>query len=129
MSWPKQVDKSQLRIDTYRGSGPGGQNRNKRDTAVRITHIPTGIAASNEDQNSQDLNKKRAFSKLAKKLVPLMKEALTTKVEIPESKRIRSYHEPNNRVKDVRLNGETFSYKEVIQGKGLDKIIEKLVKE
>lgn len=75
MAWPNDVRKSDLRIDTYRGSGAGGQHRNKTDSAVRITHLPTGISAQAEDERDQSRNKKLAFRRLCNKLVPLMKSA------------------------------------------------------
>jgi len=74
MAWPNTVRKDDLRIEFYRGSGPGGQHRNKTSSACRITHKITGISAQCEDERCQHKNKKIAFRRLAAKLVPLMKK-------------------------------------------------------
>jgi peptide chain release factor 1 len=123
MAWPENVRKTDLDISYYRGSGPGGQHRNKRDTACRIKHIPTGISACAEDCKSQRQNRSKAFRKLAKQLVPLM----VPKIEVEKSnERIRTYHEPRQQVKDDRIKDETWSFDDVVYGKGLGKIIRKL---
>jgi len=112
--WPHDVRKSDLRIDYYRGSGKGGQNRNKRDTACRITHIPTGKASSAEEYNSQAQNRAAAFSRLAGQLLPLMKPS------VPEPERseevIRTYHEKRHEVKDHRVSDKTWNYSKVLDG-------------
>jgi peptide chain release factor 1 len=123
MAWPENVRKTDLDISYYRGSGPGGQHRNKRDTACRIKHIPTGISACAEDCKSQRQNRSKAFRKLAKQLVPLM----VPNIEVEKSnERIRTYHEPRQQVKDDRIKDETWSFDDVVYGKGLGKIIRKL---
>lgn len=116
MAWPDNVDRTQLTIEYYRGSGPGGQHRNKRDTACRITHDPTGISASAEDNKSQIQNRNAAFNRLAKKLIPLLQAA--RKVDLPESnsdERIRSYNEKRNTVTDHRT-GTTKPYDKTLDG-------------
>jgi peptide chain release factor 1 len=125
--WPLAVTKKDLRIETYRGSGPGGQNRNKRDTAVRMTHVPTGTVSTAQDQRTQGANIKIAFQRLAEKLVPLMKAAAQQQKYQFVNEIVRSYREPDRIVNDKRLTG-TFDYYEVMNGKGLDEIIENLVK-
>ena len=122
MAWPETVRKEDLRIDFYRGSGKGGQNRNKRDTACRITHIPTGIATTCEEQRTQGQNKKIAFEKLTKKLIPLMKEAAKTTVFPGTGERIRTYNEKSNTVIDHRT-GKTAPMDRVLNG-DLDKLQE-----
>jgi peptide chain release factor 1 len=117
------VTKADLRIDVYRGSGAGGQHRNKTSTAVRITHIPTGLSSTCETHKSQVQNKREAFRKLADKLVPMMKEALRT-VEVPSvcTERVRTYHLEDNRVTDHRVPKKRWDPKRVLDG-DLDDII------
>jgi protein subunit release factor A len=124
MTWPNNVTKKDLRIDFYRGSGPGGQHRNKTDSACRITHIPTGMSAQCEEHKSQNQNKKAAFKRLAEKLIPLMKIELNkvyTK-DIPKPNdigRIRTYNEHRNVVKDIRIQEKQWSYNEILFGDSL----------
>jgi protein subunit release factor A len=127
MAWPETVRKADLRIEFYRGSGPGGQHRNKRDIACRITHKPTGLAATAEDQRSQSTNRRLAFERLVVKLVPLMKAAARRTPEAVEriKERFRTYHAVRGTVTDNRLPGETWSFDDVLNG-DLDPIIEKL---
>lgn len=148
MGWPNSVDKSQLRIDTYRGSGPGGQHRNKTDSAVRITHIPTGISAASESERSQHFNRKTAFRLLAAKLVPIMKAAINgDRVPIvpfssacPSCKgksapppgcpacgtvRIRTYTEDRDQVVDHRIPDKSYVMRSVLEG-NLDKLLKDL---
>lgn len=119
MAWPNDVTRKDLRIECCRGSGKGGQNRNKRDTAVRITHIPTGLSARAEDQRTQALNKRNAFERLAKQLVPLMTKK---EVVVRNNDVVRTYSEVRNAVHDKRLPGRTFQYDDILDGK-LDGII------
>jgi peptide chain release factor 1 len=125
MAWPQTVRKSDLRIDYYRGSGAGGQHRNKTDSACRMTHLPTGITSQCEDHKKQPQNRKEAFRRLAAKLVPIMKD-LARGVQ-PKgrsvSDRVRSYNEPKQRVTDHRT-GKKYSYTSVLNSDALDDIIE-----
>jgi peptide chain release factor 1 len=117
--WPNDVTRKDLRIEYYRGSGPGGQNKNKRDTACRITHIPTGIVATAQDERKQDRNRKLAFRRLSKKLIPLM----TPKIEVEKStERVRSYNKVRGKVKDHRVPDKTYDFDSVLNG-DLDEII------
>jgi peptide chain release factor 1 len=112
--------KKDFRVDTFRGSGPGGQNRNRRDTAVRITHIETGLSAEAQDSRSQADNKKSAFHKLVKKLVALLKR------EVPKgtnTRVIRTYHEPRDTVYDY-ASGDKFSYKHTVGKRDMGPLIE-----
>lgn len=122
--WPNDVTKKDLRIDYYRGSGAGGQHRNKTDSACRITHIPTGIVAQCEDQRHQDQNKKIAFQRLAQKLIPLMKSVKKSEHE-NVTDTIRTYHEKRGTVKDHRISNKTFNLRKVLDG-DLDEIIKEL---
>ncbi len=123
MGWPENVRKSDLRIEYYRGSGKGGQHRNKRDTACRITHKETGTSACSEEHKSQEQNRRAAFKRLANQLVPMMKEKLRGKVEETDSsKRIRTYHAIRGTVRDDRIPGKQFDYDKVLDG-DLDEIM------
>ena len=122
--WPDTVRRSDLRIEFMRGSGKGGQNKNKRDTACRITHIPTGIAVRAEDERTQEANKKIAFKRLCGKLIPLMKQT-KVKVRVIEEE-IRVYRAIDDKVKDKRTSKQ-FSYKDTLNGDGLDDIHEDIL--
>jgi len=126
MAWPENVRKSDLRIEYYRGSGAGGQNKNKRDTACRITHKETKISACAEEHRTQGKNRKAAFRRLTDQLIPLMKEAATTPRRQPSTERVRTYHEPRQQVKDHRIEGRVWSYSDVLEGHGLEEIIGEL---
>jgi len=122
MAWPETVRKDDLEITYYRGSGPGGQHRNKTDSACRMKHKPTGIVTQSEEHKRQGLNRKAAFKRLAAQLVPLMREAACRQVALEKIReRIRTYHEPDQRVKDHR-SGKTYPYAKTLDG-DLDRII------
>lgn len=117
MAWPEDVRKSDLKIEYFRGSGKGGQHRNKRDTACRITHKETGISATAEEFKSQTQNRRAAFRRLTEKLVPVMRERLREKVEkVDSTKRIRTYHAIRGVVSDDRIPGKKFDYDKVLDG-------------
>lgn len=126
MAWPNDVTKKDLRIDTMRGQGPGGQHRNKTDSAVRITHIPTGIVGFAQSERSQHTNKRIAFQRLAAKLVPLMKNEARRERYAAGMERVRTYHEPDQRVTDKRLPGRQWRYGDVLEGSALGGIVEAL---
>lgn len=116
MPWPESVDRTQLRVEFFRGSGKGGQNRNKRDTACRITHIPTGLFSTAEEHKSQLMNRNAAFNRLAKQLVPIMKSKLDSHTdEFTSNERVRSYNEKRDEVIDHRT-GITKPYKQTLDG-------------
>ena len=120
-----------LKIDLYRSSGPGGQNVNKVETAVRVTHLPTGLTVASQVERSQAQNRERAMSLLKAKLIKLMEETrsrelsqLRTKVKPEWGNQIRSYVlNPYKLAKDHRTNVETTQVDDVLEG-GLDKFIE-----
>ncbi|EHO41002.1 Peptide chain release factor 2 [Caldithrix abyssi DSM 13497] len=120
-----EINPSDLRIDTYRASGAGGQHVNKTDSAIRITHLPTGIVVQCQNERSQHKNKANALKILAARLYQLkLEEQLAKKKEYEESKRdiawgsqIRSYvFHPYNMVKDHRTNYETSNVQQVMDG-------------
>jgi peptide chain release factor 1 len=120
------INPADLRIDTYRASGAGGQHINKTDSAVRITHIPTGIVVECQDERSQHKNKAKAFSLLNAKMLNMQKEAQQAEQSATRknlvgsgdrSERIRTYNFPQGRVTDHRINLTLYKLDEVIEGK------------
>ncbi|MCD5385031.1 MAG: peptide chain release factor 2 [Candidatus Pacebacteria bacterium] len=131
-----QINPEDLKIDTYRASGPGGQNVNKRETAVRITHIPTNIVGSSQNERQQGLNKDKAMKILTSKLARLKEEELESqikkvkgeKVSIGWGNQIRSYVlHPYKMVKDLRTGVETSQVEKVLDGE-LDRLIESVIR-
>jgi peptide chain release factor 1 len=131
------INANDLRIDTYRASGAGGQHVNKTDSAVRITHLPSGIVVECQDERSQHKNKARAMSLLQAKLLSQAQEQITSaqasarKLQVgsgDRSERIRTYNFPQNRLTDHRINLTLYKLDEVIQGE-LDQVIEPLLRE
>ena len=120
-----------LRVELSRSSGPGGQNVNKRETAVRVVHLPTGLAAASQVERSQSQNKEKAMSLLKAKLFKLMEERqekelknLRTQVKPEWGNQIRSYVlHPYQQVKDHRTNSVSHQPDKVLNG-DLDKFIE-----
>jgi peptide chain release factor 1 len=130
-----QINPADLRIDTFRASGAGGQHINKTDSAVRITHIPTGIVAECQDDRSQHRNKAKALQVLAARIREkerserAAKEAATRKGLIgsgDRSDRIRTYNFPQGRVTDHRINLTLYKLTFVMEGE-LDELIEGLL--
>ena len=127
----------ELRIDTYRASGAGGQHVNKTDSAVRITHLPSGIVVECQDERSQHKNRSRAMSLLKARLLAAEQEkqqreqAQTRKLQIgsgDRSERIRTYNFPQGRVTDHRIELTLYRLPEIMNGK-LDELIEPLTQE
>jgi peptide chain release factor 1 len=130
-----QINPADLRIDTYRASGAGGQHVNKTDSAVRITHIPTGIVAECQDDRSQHRNKAKAMQVLAARIKEkerserAAKEAATRKGLIgsgDRSDRIRTYNFPQGRLTDHRINLTLYKLQFAMEGE-LDEVIEALL--
>jgi peptide chain release factor 1 len=130
-----QINPADLRIDTYRASGAGGQHVNKTDSAVRITHIPTGIVAECQDDRSQHRNKAKAMQVLSARIREkerserAAKEAATRKGLIgsgDRSDRIRTYNFPQGRLTDHRINLTLYKLQFIMEG-DLDEVIEALL--
>lgn len=132
-----QINPSDLQIDTFRSSGAGGQHVNKTESAIRITHLPTGVVVECQDERSQHKNKERAMKILASRLYEAEREkqnaaiAAERKSQIgsgDRSERVRTYNFPQNRVTDHRLTGDSknFNINSIING-DLDELIDALV--
>ncbi|MCC5868520.1 MAG: peptide chain release factor 1 [Gammaproteobacteria bacterium] len=126
-----------LRVDTYRAAGAGGQHVNKTDSAVRLTHLPTGIVVECQDERSQHKNRARAMALLKAKLRDAQEErqrserALERKLQVgtgDRSERIRTYNFPQGRVSDHRINLTLYKLDEIMAG-GLDEVIDPLIAE
>jgi peptide chain release factor 1 len=129
-----KVDEKDLRIDVFRASGPGGQGVNTTDSAVRITHIPTGIVVSQQDQRSQLQNRMRAMEVLRARLLDARiaeQEAQRARMRRTQvgtgdrSAKIRTYNFPQNRVTDHRINFTTHELERVLEGE-LDPLVNAL---
>ncbi|MDB5446936.1 MAG: prfA [Phenylobacterium sp.] len=132
-----EIRDQDLRIDTYRSSGAGGQHVNKTDSAVRITHLPSGIVVTSSEK-SQHQNRARAMKVLQARLYEMQREQLDTaraenrKSQVgsgDRSERIRTYNFPQGRVTDHRINLTVYNLPKVLEGEALDDIIEPLVAE
>lgn len=114
--------KSDFRIERMRGSGPGGQHRNKTESCIRITHIESGMNEYCCESRSQHTNLKTAFKRLAKRLVEYYVGQERKQRYAAGHKRIRTYHEADNRVTDHR-SGRKFSYRKTIGRGDMEPII------
>jgi peptide chain release factor 1 len=132
-----ELDPSEIRVDTYRSSGAGGQHVNTTDSAVRLTHIPTGIVVECQDERSQHKNKARAMSLLQAKILSVEKEnqakerSEQRKLQVgsgDRSERIRTYNYPQGRVTDHRINLTLYKLDQLMEGE-LDGLIEPLSQE
>ena len=132
-----KINLAELRIDTYRASGAGGQHVNRTDSAVRITHLPTGMVVGCQDERSQHKNRARAMSLLQSKLLNAertkqeQRQAAQRKVLVgsgDRSERIRTYNFPQGRITDHRINLTIYQLNEVMAG-DLDSVIGPLIRE
>jgi peptide chain release factor 1 len=130
-----EIDKGDLRVDTYRASGAGGQHVNKTDSAVRLTHLPTGIVVECQDERSQHKNKARAMSLLQAKLMDKAQTEQTNEQAEARrnlvgsgdrSEKIRTYNFPDGRVTDHRINLTVHRLNQVMTGE-LEPIIDQLI--
>ena len=130
------LNEKDLRIDVYRSSGPGGQSVNTTDSAVRITHIPSGIVVSQQDEKSQHKNKAKAMKILMARLYDQERQIQNSKIASDRknqvgtgdrSERIRTYNYPQGRVTDHRINLTLHKIEKIIEGEGLDEIIDNLI--
>ncbi len=132
-----EIPRSDLRIDTYRSSGAGGQHVNKTDSAVRLTHIPTGLVVECQDERSQHKNRARAMSLLKARLLDAARQqqqadqAQSRKSMVgsgDRSERIRTYNFPQGRLTDHRINLTLYKLGEIMEGH-LDEVVDPLVQE
>jgi peptide chain release factor 1 len=133
-----RIDERDLRIDVFRASGPGGQSVNTTDSAVRITHIPTGLVVIQQDEKSQHKNKAKALKVLRSRLYDLERRtrdsarAAERKSQVgsgDRSERIRTYNFPQGRVTDHRVNLTLYKIDKVMSGEALDEIIDAILAE
>ncbi len=129
------IDDKDLRIDVFRSSGPGGQSVNTTDSAVRITHLPSGLVVIQQDEKSQHKNKARALKVLRARLYEMQRQALHAaraadrKSQIgsgDRSERIRTYNFPQGRVTDHRVNLTLHKIDKILSGEALDEVIDAL---
>ncbi len=132
------INPADLKIDVYRASGAGGQHVNRTESAVRITHIPTGIVVQCQDDRSQFKNKEKAMNHLRSKLYENQKATIDAnysekrKLQVgsgDRSERIRTYNYPQGRVTDHRINLTLYKLDEVVSGEALNEIIDALIME
>ncbi len=130
-----EINQSEIRIDTFRASGPGGQSVNTTDSAVRITHIPTGIVVSQQDEKSQHKNKAKALSILSSKIHDFEKQKLESERASKRknmvgtgdrSEKIRTYNYPQGRVTEHRIKLTVHNLESVIDGQ-LNEIVDSLI--
>lgn len=131
------INKGDLRVDTFRASGSGGQHVNKTDSAIRLTHLPTGVVVECQDERSQHKNRARAMSILASRLKNIQDEAAAESMAEERkslvgsgdrSERIRTYNFPQGRMTDHRINLTLYKLDEIMQGK-LQEVIQPLINE
>ena len=132
-----EINKSDLRVDTFRASGSGGQHVNKTDSAIRLTHIPTGLVVECQDERSQHKNRAKAMAVLQARLTSAQDEAVAQEQSDQRkslvgsgdrSERIRTYNFPQGRVTDHRINLTLYKLGEIMEG-SLTEIVEPLVNE
>ncbi len=133
-----KIEEKDLRVDVFRASGPGGQSVNTTDSAVRITHLPTGITVSQQDEKSQHKNRAKAMQVLRARLFEAEREradserAADRKSQVgsgDRSERIRTYNFPQGRVTDHRINLTLHKLEKILAGDGLDEMVEALIRE
>jgi peptide chain release factor 1 len=133
-----RIDEKELRIDVFRASGPGGQSVNTTDSAVRITHLPTGLVVIQQDEKSQHKNKARALKVLRSRLYEMERQARDSaraaqrKSQVgsgDRSERIRTYNFPQGRVTDHRINLTLYKIDKVMNGEALDELIDAILAE
>lgn len=132
-----EINPAELRIDTFRASGAGGQHINKTDSAIRITHLPSGIVVECQEERSQHKNRAKALSLLQSKILNIQREAQRAQQSATRkslvgtgdrSERIRTYNYPQGRVTDHRINLTLYKLDEIVEGK-VGEVIEALRQE
>lgn len=133
-----EIKESDLKVDTYRSTGAGGQHVNTTDSAVRITHMPTGVVVACQEERSQHKNRAKAMKMLAAKIYDSQREAIMKaqaserKLQVgsgDRSERIRTYNFPQSRVTDHRINYTSHQMEQIFAGPGLEEIINALITE
>jgi len=133
-----EIKDNEIKVDVYRSSGPGGQSVNTTDSAVRITHLPSGLVVVCQDERSQHKNKAKAMQVLRARLYEKMREeahgveAEARKAMVgsgDRSERIRTYNFPQGRVTDHRINLTLHRLPEILEGPGLGELIDALIAE
>jgi peptide chain release factor 1 len=131
-----QINEKDLRTDVFRSSGPGGQSVNTTDSAVRITHIPTGIVVQQQDEKSQHKNRAKAMKVLRSRVYDHERRKIEEEIASKRknqigtgdrSERIRTYNFPQGRVTDHRINFSLYKLDTFIEGEGFDVLIDKLL--
>jgi peptide chain release factor 1 len=132
------IDEKDLRIDVFRSSGPGGQSVNTTDSAVRVTHLPSGIVVSQQDEKSQHKNRAKALTILRARLFERERQRIDEARSAARrgqigsgdrSERIRTYNFPQGRVTDHRINLTLYKLDQVVDATALDEIIDALITE
>ena len=132
------LKKATLRIDVYRASGPGGQSVNTTDSAVRITHIPSGIIVTQQDEKSQHKNRAKAMKVMLSRLYDMERQKVDSERAAERrgqvgsgdrSQRIRTYNFPQGRVTDHRIGLTLHKLETIIAGDGLDEVVDALIAE
>ena len=132
------IDPNDLKVDVYRSTGPGGQSVNTTDSAVRLTHLPSGIVVSMQDEKSQIQNREKAMRVLRARLLEraiseqqaqLAAERRSQVRSLDRSERIRTYNFPQGRVTDHRINLTLYRLEEIMAGTALDEIVDALITE
>jgi peptide chain release factor 1 len=133
-----QIEEKDLRIDVFRSSGPGGQSVNTTDSAVRITHIPSGVVVQQQDEKSQHKNKAKALKILRSRLYEHQRaqkaaeRSASRKSQVgsgDRSERIRTYNYPQGRVTDHRINLTLYKLDKIVEGPALEEMIQALIAE
>ena len=133
-----EINEADLKIDTYRSSGAGGQHVNKTESAIRITHLPTGVVVAMQEERSQHRNRTKAMALLRSRILDAQNQKLDAdRAEArrsqvgsgDRSQRIRTYNFPQGRVTDHRINLTLYSLDRIMEGEGLDEIIDGLTAE
>jgi peptide chain release factor 1 len=131
-----QIEEKDLRVDVFRASGPGGQSVNTTDSAVRITHIPTGLVVSQQDEKSQHKNRAKGMKVLRARLYERERQERDAERSAQRrdqigtgdrSERIRTYNFPQNRVTDHRINLTSHKLERILAGEALDEVVDALV--
>jgi peptide chain release factor 1 len=133
-----EINEADLKIDTYRSSGAGGQHVNKTESAIRITHLPTGVVVAMQEERSQHRNRTKAMALLRSRILDAKNQKLDAERAQERrsqvgsgdrSQRIRTYNFPQGRVTDHRINLTLYSLDRIMEGDGLDEIIDGLTAE